>query len=205
MADKPVPTRRRTSGPRKGDLREQEILDATEKLLATRGYLDITMNDIAEATAITRGTLYFYFASKQDVVTALVAQTVQDLREKASAARNDAGPPDTVIATALDRTLQLWIDHGVVMRTAIDLSSTVPAIDELWASTANTSIDAIAEVLLRMGMPAGVGPQDAPALARALCWMIERTFYQASKTSTSDLHQAKQTCLAIWLRIGYTQ
>ena len=91
------------------------------------------------------------------------------------------------------------------MRTAIDLSSTVPAIDELWASTANTSIDAIAEVLLRMGMPTGAGAQDAPALARALCWMIERTFYQASKTSTSDLHQAKQTCQAIWLRIGYTQ
>jgi AcrR family transcriptional regulator len=203
--DKNGPTRRRTTGPRKGDVREQEILDVTEKLLATRGYPDMTVNDIAEAAAITRGALYFYFASKQDIVTELVARTVQDLREKANAARNDTGPPDAVIATALDRTLQLWIDHGVVMRTAIDLSSTIPAIDELWDGTATISIDAIAEVLLRMGLPASGGPEGAPALARALCWMIERTFHQASKVSISDLHQAKQTCQAVWLRIGHAQ
>jgi TetR/AcrR family transcriptional regulator, ethionamide resistance regulator len=205
MVKKSASTRRRTTGPRKGDVREREILDATEKLLATRSYPDITVSDIAEAAAITRGALYFYFASKQDVVTELVAQTVQDLREKVSAVANDTRPPDAVIATALDHTLQLWVEHGVVMRTAIDLSSTVPAIDELWDGTATISADAITEVLLRMGLRAGRGPEDAPALARALCWMIERTFYQASKISIRDLHQAKQTCQAIWLRTGHTR
>ena len=205
MAEKSAPTRRRTTGPRKGDLREREILDATEKLLASRGYLDITVSDIAEAAAITRGALYFYFASKQDVVTGLVARTVQDLREKVSVVPHDTRPPDAVIASALDHTLQLWVEHGVVMRTAIDLSSTVPAINELWDGTAAISIDAITEVLLRMGLPTGRGPEDAPALARALCWMIERTFYQASKISIRDLHQAKQTCQAIWLCTGHTQ
>jgi hypothetical protein len=47
MVDKSRPPRRRTTGPRKGDVREQDILDATEKLLATRGYQDMTVNDIA--------------------------------------------------------------------------------------------------------------------------------------------------------------
>lgn len=205
MSDSSGPTRRRTTGPRKGDIREQGILDAAENLLAKRGYQAMTVNDIAEAAGITRGALYFYFASKQDVVTALVARTVQELRDKSHAARRDTAPPEAVIATALDQTLQLWGDHGVVMRTAIDLASAVPAIDELWSGTADISIEAIADVLLRMGVPAGNGPHDASALAHAMCWMIERTFYQASKVEVADLHRAKQTCQTVWLRVGQTQ
>ncbi|PWQ88746.1 TetR/AcrR family transcriptional regulator, partial [Enterococcus faecium] len=88
----------------------------------------------------------------------------------------DTGPVDRVIAEALHRTAQLWREHGPVMRMAVDLGSTVPAVDRLWTGAAEGSIDAIAEVLHRGGVPTGDGPADAPALARALCWMIERSF-----------------------------
>jgi hypothetical protein len=85
---------------------------------------------------------------------------------------------------------------------AVDLGSTVPDIDQLWTSTADVFIEAIAEVLSRGGVSAGDGPGDAPALARALCWMIERSFYQASKISTEVLDDAKQTCQAVWMRMA---
>jgi hypothetical protein len=92
MADRSGSTRRRTIGPRKGDIREQEILDAAENLLAKLGYQDMTVNEIAEAAGITRGALYFYFASKQAVVTALVARTVQELRDKAQSTKTPPRP-----------------------------------------------------------------------------------------------------------------
>ena len=196
------PSRRTAPAVRKGDLRERQILDAAEELLATRGYADVTVGDIAEAAGITRGALYFYFASKQDVLTALVARTVQALQDKSAAALADTGPVEEVIATALERTAQLWREHGLVMRAAVDLSSTVPEIDLLWTGTADIFIEAITAVLRRGGLPAGDGPDDAPALGRALCWMIERSFYQASKNSVGDLDDAKQTCQAVWLRIA---
>lgn len=197
---KPWPSRR-TATPRKGDLREQQILDGAEALLTTRGYADMTVADIAEAAKITRSALYFYFASKQDVVTALVARTVHALQEKSGAARADTAPVDEVIATAMERTAQLWRDHGPVMRVAVDLGSTVPEIDRLWTDTADVFIEAITEVLLRGGVPPGDGPGDAPALGRALCWMVERSFYQASKISLDDLDAASQTCQEVWLRL----
>lgn len=197
----PVSSRRTAAGQRKGDLREQQILDATEGLLDSRGYFDMTVNEIAEAAGITRSALYFYFGSKQDAVTALVARTVQALRDKSEAARNDPADPATVVATALDRTLQLWAKHGVVMRAAVDLSSTIPEIDELWTGAANIFIEAIAKVLMRMGVPDGTGPGDTRAVAEALCWMIERTFYQASKDSLEDLELAKQTCQIVWTQM----
>ena len=103
-------SRRAAPAERKGDLREREILDATEKLLATRGYADMTVGDIAEAAGMTRGALYFYFASKQDVLIALVTRTVQFLQEKSGAAAADTAPVEEVIATALET------DRSVVAR-----------------------------------------------------------------------------------------
>ena len=195
------PSRRTTPAVRKGDLRERQILDAAEGLLGDRGYADTTVGDITEAAGITRGALYFYFASKQDVVVALVARTVLALQEKSVAALVDTAPVDEVVATALERTAQLWREHGVVMRAAVDLGSTVPEIDELWRGTADVFIDAITAILVRGGVPTGAGPGDAAALGRALCWMIERSFYQASRVSIEDLEDARETCQAAWLRL----
>ena len=132
----------------------------------------------------------------------MVAQTVQALRDKAAgAARDETRPVDEAIGAALERTAELWRDHGPVMRMAVDLASTVPAIDELWSDAAEVSIDAITDVLRRGGVPSGAAPGDAPALARALCWMIERTFYQASKTSPDAIEDAKQTCETVWRQV----
>jgi AcrR family transcriptional regulator len=196
------PSRRTAPAVRKGDLRERQILDAAETLLATRGYADMTVGEIAEAAGMTRGALYFYFASKQDVLIALVARTVQALQEKSAAALTATGPVAEVVSTALERTVQLWREHGLVMRTAVDLSSTVPEIDQLWTGTADVFADAIAAVLHRAGVPTGNGPGDATALGRALCWMIERSFYQASRNSIDDLDDAKDTCQTVWMRMA---
>lgn len=196
------PSRRTAPAVRKGDLRERQILDAAEELLARRGYADMTVGDIAEAAGITRGALYFYFASKQDVVTALVARTVQALQEKSGAALAASASVEEVVSTALERTAQLWREHGPVMRAAVDLGSTVPDIDQLWTGTADVFVEAITAVLVRGGVPSGDTPDAAPALGRALCWMIERTFYHASKVSVDDLEDAKQTCHTVWTRIA---
>lgn len=130
-----------------------------------------------------------------------MARTVQALQEKSGAALIDTAPIDEVISTALERTAQLWREHGVVMRAAVDLGSTVPEIDQLWTGTADVFAEAITAVLGRGGVPPGDGPDDAPALGRALCWMIERSFYQASRVSVDDLDDAKQTCRAVWMRM----
>lgn len=195
-------TRRRSGEPRKGDLREAAILDATEELLSSIGYDAITIADIAERAGITRAALYFYFGSKQDVITALFARTVAVLHDKSRAASEDAAGGVTAIDTAMRRTEELWREHGVVMRTAIDLAATVPELDALWQETADIFIGAIAAILEHMGVPAGKRPDQSSALAEALCWMIERNFYQASRVSPARLTKARQTCTEIWLRLA---
>lgn len=191
------PARGRRAVERKGDLRERAILDTCEALLARKGYDAMTIGDIAQGAGITRGALYFYFGSKQEVVTALVARTVEHLWERSLAtARSD--DPRRAVDAAMRRTVELWTAHGLVMRTAIDLSLTVPEIGELWSRTADLFIAAITAVLEKAGVPAGAGPDRAPAMARSLCWMIERTFYHASQGSPAGLQEASDACAHIW-------
>ncbi|ETB30619.1 TetR/AcrR family transcriptional regulator [Mycobacterium avium] len=195
-------TRRRAGEPRKGDLREAAILDAAEELLGAIGYDAMTIADIAARAGITRGALYFYFGSKQEVITALFARTVAVLHEKSRAATEDAASGAKAIETAMRRTEDLWREHGVVMRTAIDLAATVPQLDALWKQTADIFVVAITAILEHMGVPAGKGPDKSAAIAVALCWMIERNFYQASRVSPARLTRARQTCTEIWLRVA---
>ncbi|MFF4189017.1 TetR/AcrR family transcriptional regulator [Streptomyces sp. NPDC001691] len=190
--------RGRRTTERKGDARERAILDTCEDLLARKGYDAMTVGDVAQGAGITRGALYFYFGSKQEVVTALVARTVEHLWER-SRATAQTDEPRQAITAAMQRTVELWNEHGLVMRTAIDLSLTVPEIGELWNHTADLFITAITGVLERVGVPAGTEPDQASAMARALCWMIERTFYHASQESREELQKASATCEYIWL------
>ncbi|MGC0420879.1 TetR/AcrR family transcriptional regulator [Embleya sp. AB8] len=192
------PARSRRTAERKGDVRERAILDTCEALLADKGYDAMTVGDIAQGAGITRGALYFYFGSKQEVVTALVARTVEHLWER-SRVTAETEEPRRAVAAAMRRTVELWNEHGPVMRTAIDLSLTVPEIGELWSHTADLFIAAITAVLERAGVPGGTEPEQASAMAHVLCWMIERTFYHASQDSRENLQKAASTCAHIWL------
>jgi hypothetical protein len=59
------------------------------------------------------------------VITALFARCVGALHEKSRAAAEDAARGAAAIDAAMQRTEALWREHGVVMRTAIDLAATL--------------------------------------------------------------------------------
>ncbi|MDQ0381983.1 TetR/AcrR family transcriptional regulator [Amycolatopsis thermophila] len=200
MPDPVKAGRRRSGAPSKGDLREQKILEVLGDLLAVKSFDALTTNDIAERAGLSRASMYFYFSSKQEALVALFAKTVEALREKSRAAADDPAAPRDAIATALRRTRDHWREHGLIMRVTIDQASTIPEIGALWTETAEIFIEAITAILVRAGVASHDGPDGAPALARAVCWMIERTFYHASAISPEALDQAAETCRVVWLR-----
>ncbi|MDT8910154.1 TetR/AcrR family transcriptional regulator [Amycolatopsis sp. PS_44_ISF1] len=194
--------RRRSAAPTKGDRRERRILETLAELLAVQGFDALTIGDIAAGAGISRASLYFYFGSKQDALVALFATTVESLREKSRAAAEDPAAPGEAIATVLARTRDRWLEHGLVLRVAIDQSSAIPELGALWTETAEIFIAAITAILVRAGAPAEPGPSGAEALARVLCWMVERSFYHASAASPEALREAAETCAEVWLRVA---
>lgn len=52
--------------------RRNEILDAANELFAQKGFDGTSTNDILEKVGIARGTLYYHFKSKEDIMDALI-------------------------------------------------------------------------------------------------------------------------------------
>lgn len=52
--------------------RKNEILDVAEKLFIQKGYDGTSTNNILENVGIARGTLYYHFKSKEDIMDALI-------------------------------------------------------------------------------------------------------------------------------------
>jgi len=67
------------------------ILDAALGVFTTRGLHDGTMEEIAEAAALGKATLYYYFPSKEGILCALVERTIvqhfEGIRERVREAR----------------------------------------------------------------------------------------------------------------------
>ncbi len=67
--------------------RRNEILDAAERLFAAKGFDGTSTNDILEEVGIARGTLYYHFKSKEDILDAMIERlTARLLRDAAKVA-----------------------------------------------------------------------------------------------------------------------
>lgn len=193
---------RRSDAPRKGDLREQALLDAAEALLEHTSLEDLTVEAIAKGAGISRGSLYFYFGNKHEVLAALVERTMRTIRAGADSTAQDAtSPPADVMERAVLGVEQVWREHGTVMRAAVDYSALHPVIGAAWDDTVEAFAETMTQILKRAGIPDKDGPDGAAALAHALCWMTERNFYRASCSTEQDLARATATTVEIWRRV----
>ena len=56
--------------------RREEIIQAAEKVFFTKGFDKSTMDDIAEHAELSKGTLYLYFKSKEDLHMAVARKAI---------------------------------------------------------------------------------------------------------------------------------
>ena len=59
---------------RRKDARPAEIVSAALALFAERGFAETKLEDVAKAAGIAKGTVYLYFATKEDLFRAVVRQ-----------------------------------------------------------------------------------------------------------------------------------
>lgn len=64
---------------KRAEERKNEILDAADVLFGTKGFDGTTTKDILEKVGIARGTLYYYFQSKEEIMDALIERYAANL------------------------------------------------------------------------------------------------------------------------------
>ena len=69
----------RTKADLVAEFRSAEIMDAAREVFARKGFAETTMDDIAEAAGLAKGTLYLYFKSKRALYLAALKHGVAEL------------------------------------------------------------------------------------------------------------------------------
>lgn len=93
------------------DVRKAEILDAAEKLFNEKGYSKTTMEDILSLTGIAKGTLYYHFKGKEDILLAMIDREIE---QREQSMRQIADDKTICAAEKLYRVIRLLSQSGMM-------------------------------------------------------------------------------------------
>ena len=88
--------------------RKDQIMNAAEEVFSQKGFSDARMDDIAEETGLSKGTLYLYYKSKDDLIIAILDRIFQ----------REFKAFETLDLTSMSATEAIW---GFVETTTQDI------------------------------------------------------------------------------------
>ena len=170
---------RRAAGLRKGERREQAILDAAEELLAAIPFAELTMDDIAQQAGLSRPALYFYFASKEHVLTGLHQRIYDEMVTTMDPLGNQASPIAETMGEAIERVCANWRAHRHALRTFHETAMVSSTFEQVWRQRLERHVTALTTIIERERAAgrAAPSPPAAQAIASSWFWMLENQFY----------------------------
>ncbi len=98
------------------EVRKNEILDVAEELFAVQGFDGTSTNEILEKAGIARGTLYYHFKSKEEILDGVINRMIDRMMEKAAGIVADKRVPvlERLTATILAFNLNTELGYEVM-------------------------------------------------------------------------------------------
>src|SRR2546425_8083964 len=89
---------------RRKDARPTEILAAALACFKERGFATTRLEDVAAKAGVTKGTIYLYYSSKEELFEAVVRSELVPNIDRLEAALAESGPA----AVLLERLFSFW-------------------------------------------------------------------------------------------------
>jgi AcrR family transcriptional regulator len=102
---------------RRKESRPAELLDAALDLFVERGYAATRLDDIAARAGVSKGTLYLYFANKEELFKALVRENIVALLDRFRSEIAASDKPAPVLIEQFMRTW--WAEFGATRLAGI--------------------------------------------------------------------------------------
>ncbi len=109
--------------PDTSEIRRNQILDAATIVFVRLGFQHARMDDIVEESGLSKGTLYWYFKSKEDIINAILRRLFTGELENLESLLEAEG-------TVSERLIQLTSDRVAGMKR---MSNLIPIIFEFYA------------------------------------------------------------------------
>lgn len=101
---------------REKEARRQQILDAAREVFLAKGFQETTIEEIAEKTELSKGTIYLYFQSKEEIYISLMLEGSQILYGMLKVATEADLPADTLLRRLGRAYLQFYQDYTQYFR-----------------------------------------------------------------------------------------
>ena len=156
---------RLTRKQQQGEQSREVILDATERLMSTRGYAATSISDIRRACGLPPSSIYWHFGSKEGVLAAVMERGA-DRFFAAIPASEDAGGQLAVLSS-------LQSQHPEFLRLFYMLSlerGNEPAVAAVIRRVRDTAIRRFRDTIIQL-LPADVRPSKAERVVTELTAM----------------------------------
>jgi AcrR family transcriptional regulator len=139
----------------------QSLLDAAAETFAERGYHQTPIDSVSERAGVAKGTIYNYFASKEEVLRALIRQACE-LAVEAASSTPEAAPVEARLQAFVVGNLQ-WAQRqeALTLLFARQLLAGDARIKALIAEAAAPCVEKVADIL-QAGIDRGELTASAP-------------------------------------------
>jgi AcrR family transcriptional regulator len=154
-ADAPSDTAHRK---RRKDARPQELLDAALALFVEKGFAATRSEEVAQRAGVSKGTLYLYFPSKEELLKAVIKQSLSArIAEGAQLAAQHRGSATELLQVLLAQWwCQLYDSPAAgVFKLVVTEARTFPDIAEFYAREVVDPAEQLLYGIVRAGIAQG--------------------------------------------------
>lgn len=165
-----------------------EILQAAAVIFSEKGYHAASMQDIAEAVELQKGSLYHHVSSKQNILLALLDQALDILTGEIEDAAASELPPDEKLQLAMRRYLEILTDNLALSSVLLLEHRSLDPENHRTHIPRRDRFENLWQEMINEAQNAGVIPASDPeltakALLGTLNWTI--TWYRADGRLTA--------------------
>ena len=140
--------------PARTNATRQKLFEASMELIGERGAAGVTVDEIAAAAGVSKGTVYYNFGSKSDLIAQLLRHGVDILLARLLSAKDASEDPLTAMGEMIGQAMdfmaeypsfaRLWVSEN--WRTPSEWQDTFAELRETLLAVIRTAIDAVADV-----------------------------------------------------------
>ena len=158
------------------ELKQRQIINTAIDIFAEKGFQQTTMQEIAETAGVGKGTIYRFYASKEDLLSSLVEFAIQDVSEEIRRAIKAVKQPIQKLKTIIDVEFNYYDTHRnlakFLVREVLGYGRTI----EEHIKRIHSTRSAIVEPVVKEGIVAGdFKPVNPATLAASIEGMILST------------------------------
>jgi AcrR family transcriptional regulator len=151
--------------------RRKQILEEAARLFSARRFDEVLMDDIAQSAGVAKGTLYTYFADKEELYFAVVFEGISRLNQRVLEKASEQADPEKKLRTIVHAIVSFVAHNGFffkLMSIEESKSGTGKSVNrERWREQRRIQLEAIESVLIA-GQNAGHFSVRHPSVEAAI-------------------------------------